>query len=125
MLPPKSPEPAYLIVQRQMLVAMDLVAAIEEFDPTASVITAASCAEALPAIHRLPRIAVAFVDRGPRAFADSALAREVAERGGRVVLMGSEAEDAADSAGEPLGYPVLERPFSGDHVAGHLAGAAR
>ena len=110
---------AYLIVQSQSLVALDLAMAITEFDPAASVVTTASCADALPAIDGVRQIAVAFVDGGPCTFAASALAREVAQRGGRVVLMGRDAEDA----GEGLGYPILERPFSGDHVAWHLQGA--
>ena len=107
----------YLVVLSQGVVALDIAMTIEEFDPTAPVVAADSCENAVPALDGVDRIAVAFVDKGPHAFADSVLARKVAERGGRVVLLGDDAEEN----GAALGFAVLERPFSTDHVTGHLA----
>lgn len=107
----------YLIVLRHVLVAQDIAMTVAEFDPAARVITAATGPEALPQIEDVDRIAVAFVGKGPGAFRASPLARAVAERGGRVVLMGEEAE----AEGEAQGFRVLERPFSTGNIMTHLA----
>jgi hypothetical protein len=108
---------AYLVVLSQGVVALDIAMTIEEFDPAAPVVAALSCDEAVPVLDSIDRIAVAFVDKAPEAYADSVFARKVAERGGRVVLLGQEAEEK----GADLGFAVLERPFSTEHVTSHLA----
>jgi hypothetical protein len=63
---------------------------------------------------------VAFVAESPRAHLDSELARGIAARGGRVVLIG----EAAEAEGAALGFPVLARPFSTEDILAHLAGGA-
>jgi hypothetical protein len=109
---------AYLVVLRHVLVAQDIAMTIAEFDPAARVATAAGPAEALPLLEGVERVAVAFVGMGPEAYRASALSRAVAERGGRVVLLGEEAE----LAGEAAGFAVLVRPFTTGNILGHLAG---
>jgi hypothetical protein len=99
-----------------VVVAQDIALTIADMDPKARIVTAASEAEALPRLSEVERLAVAFVAQAPRAYEDSALARAVAARGGRVVLMGEEAE----GEGEALGYAVLVRPFSTGSILSHL-----
>ncbi|MBP1806427.1 hypothetical protein [Rubellimicrobium aerolatum] len=106
----------YLIVHPQAVVAMDLAMAIRDFEPAASVVVGTGEAEALERLGTPERIAVAFVDREPRAYANSELARLVRERGGRAVLLGDDAERGPD-----LGFPVLTRPFTAEQVAEVLA----
>jgi hypothetical protein len=106
----------YLIVLRHVLVAQDIAMTIGEFDSGARILTAASGAEALPLLEGVERLAMAFVGRGPQAFRASPLARAVTERGGRVVLMGEEAE----AQGEAQGFSVLVRPFGTSDVLTHL-----
>ena len=106
----------YLIVLRHVLVAQDIAMTIGEFDPGARILTAASGPEALPLLEGVERIAMAFVGNGPEAFRASLLAQAVAERGGRVVLMGEEAE----AEGEAQGFAVLTRPFGTGNILAHL-----
>ncbi len=110
----------YLIVSSQGFVALDIAMTIEEFDPAAPVVAAVSTEDAVPALDAIDRVAVAFVDERPQAYAGSVFAQKVAERGGRVVLLGS----AAEEEGAALGFAVLERPFSTDHVTSHLSAQA-
>jgi hypothetical protein len=110
----------YLIVLRHVVVAQDIAMTITDMDPEARIVTAASEAEALPRLAGVEHLAVAFVGQAPRAYQDSALARAVLARGGRVVLMGEEAE----AEGAALGYAVLVRPFSTEGILQHLAGGA-
>lgn len=111
--------PAFLIVLRHVVVAQDIAMTIADLHPGARIVTAASTAEALPALRDVGRLAVAFVAEAPRAHRDSDLAREIARRGGRVVLIG----EAAEAEGTALGFPVLARPFSTGDILVHLAGA--
>ena len=106
----------YLIVLRHVLVVQDIAMTVGEVDSGARILTAASGAEALPMIEGVEQLAVAFVGKGPEAFRASPLARAVAERGGRVVLMGEEAE----AKGEAQGFAVLVRPFGTSDVLAHL-----
>lgn len=110
--------PTYLIVLRHVLVAQDIAMAIAEHDSTARVILARDEAEALPRLAEVARLAMAFVGQDPVAFRRSVLGRAVTERGGRIVLMGQEAE----SEGETQGFAVLARPFTTGDVLGLLEG---
>lgn len=106
----------YLIVLRHVFVAQDIAMTIAEHDPSARIVVAPSAAEALPLLGDQERIAVAFVGQGPGAYRASPLAPAVRRRGGRVVLMGEEAE----AQGEAQGFAVLARPFSTGDVLLHL-----
>lgn len=108
----------YLIVLRHVLVAQDIAMTIAEFDPAARIVTAASGAEAMSLLAGVGRLAMAFVGAGPGAYRASPLAQAVRERGGRVVLMGDEAEEE----GEAEGFAVLARPFGTGNILAHLDG---
>ncbi len=108
----------YLVVLRHVLVAQDIAMTVAEFDPGAHIVTAAAAAEALPRLDGLGRLAVAFVGQGPSEFQGSALAERIAGLGGRVVLMGEEAE----LSGAEAGYRVLARPFTTGSILEHLKG---
>jgi hypothetical protein len=111
----------YLIVLRHVLVAQDIAMTIAEFDPAAQVILTDSAAEAVERLSGVDRLAVAFVGQGPEAFRASPLSQTVARKGGRVVLMGEEAE----AHGEAQGFAVLTRPFSTGSILVHLSARAR
>ena len=106
----------YLIVLRHVLVAQDIAMTIADVNPQARVVTAASEAEALSKLDGVERLAVAFVGQSPRAYEVSALAEAVGRCGGRVVLLGEDAE----AEGAALGYAVLVRPFSTGSILSHL-----
>jgi hypothetical protein len=108
---------SYLIVLKDCLVAMDLAESISDFDAGADIVARHSAACAIAALETIKRVAVAFVDTGPDHLAASGLMGMISARGGRVVLMGDEAE----TSGEARGYPVLHRPFSQGLVLDHLA----
>ena len=108
--------PAYLIVLRHVLVAQDIAMTIADVDPQARVVTAASEAEALSKLDGVERLAVAFVGQSPRAYEGSELAEAVGRCGGRVVLLGEDAE----AEGAAMGYAVLVRPFSTGSILSHL-----
>jgi hypothetical protein len=108
---------SYLIVLKDYLVALDLAESISEFDAGAQIVARHSAVCAIAALEAIERVAVAFVDAGLDQFVALGLQRMISDRGGRVVLMGDEAE----SAGEARGYCVLHRPFSQGLVLSHLA----
>jgi hypothetical protein len=109
---------AYLIVLRHVVVAQDIAMTIADLDPKARIVIATSVTEALAGLGGVDRLAVAFVAEAPRSHRDSDLARAIAARGGRVVLIG----EAAEAEGAELGFPVLTRPFSTEDILMHLAG---
>ncbi len=97
----------YLVVLADYLVAQDLAESIVVYDADAEVLVLHSASRAAAALEKVERIAVAFVDAGPELFGASELAQMIQSRGGRVVLLGDEAE----AAGGALGWSVLQRPF--------------
>jgi hypothetical protein len=109
---------AYLVVLDDYLVSQDLAETIRYFDPEAQVIARPTTDDAVAAVAPVARIELAFVADGPSHFAASPLAGMIRCRGGRVVLLGPEAE----TAGKAAGWPVLHRPFSQSLVLAHLAG---
>ncbi len=106
----------YLIVLGDYIVALDLAQTVADFCPTAQVIQKSTAAAALAAVAAVDRVKVAFVGEPPHSFARSELARLIADKGGRVVFVGDEAEDL----GTGNGHAVLSRPFSTPAVLAHL-----
>ena len=115
----RPPHWAYLVVLGDYLVAQDLAESIACHDPAAEVIVRHTMAEAVAAMESVARIEVAFVGDAPTRFAASQLAQAIRSKGGRVVLLGDEAE----ATGEAAGWSVLHRPFSLSLVLACLAGA--
>lgn len=107
---------AYLIVLEDYLVSQDLAEIVAWYAPAAEVIVRHALPDAVAALQPVARLAVAFVGIGPASFAASPLAAMIASRGGRVVLLGDEAE----RTGEAAGWAVLQRPFSQSQVATFL-----
>lgn len=107
----------YLIAVEDFVVAQDLSDTVREAVPAAVIVTAPGCAAALAAVADQPHLALAFVEAGPDRVAKLRLDEAIRARGGRLVLLGGEAEDAWDS-GAATGrlWPVLIRPFSSQAV---------
>ncbi len=102
----------YLLLMDAGLVACDLTQIILGFDPGASVTLTQTVGAALAHAGDDTRLIVAILDLGPDAARSSGLARMVSDRGGRVILIGDEAEMQAGSHD----WPVIERPFSTESV---------
>jgi hypothetical protein len=107
---------AYVIVLRERVIAQDLAMTIAEYDAQAQVIVVGTAAEAVVALRPEPAVAVAFVAMAPETFMGSDLASAIAARGGRVILLGVEAE----LQGPMPGWQVLAQPFTTQAVLAHL-----
>jgi len=99
--------PCYLIVMSQVLVAQDIAMTIRDHDPGATVIVATGVGHALVQLQPVSRLDLAFLTEHPTAFAGSPLARAIALRGGRTVLLGSDAENTGPNGD----WDVLAQPF--------------
>lgn len=110
----------YLIVLADYLVTQDLVETVSDHDPDAALIKCRTMDEAVDALEDVERIAVAFVHAAPSEMARSSLPASITSRGGRLVLIGDDAEECS----EPGEWTVLQRPFSMAMVQAHLAGTA-
>jgi hypothetical protein len=115
----------YLIVVENYVVSTDLAQTVAEYDPGALVIVKTSMQAAEMALQFVEKVCLAFVEAGPARFAASALAVQVEAKGGRVVLLGDEAEASAAAAGSEGEWSILPRPFSTDQVVAHFACTAR
>ena len=96
------------MVLDHILVALDITLTLADHAPQALVLQVRSVSEAMEAIRGFAKVAVAFLGFGPEEKGVSDLVNAVTSRGGRVVLVGTNAEEA------PLhpGWPVLIGPFS-------------
>ena len=110
--PSRTEADVYVIVVRDFLVHTDLVDTVREFDPLAIVLSASDCGDATALIAAQSRIAVAFIEAGPAEIVAARLDRMVADRRGRLVLLGDAAEDAWEEGAAPHLWPTLLRPFS-------------
>ena len=113
---PVSVRRTYLIVVSEMLVAQDIAQTIADFDAAADVIFAKCTAEAEAALAWSDTVAIAFVASRPQNFVGSTLAGAISARGGRVVLLGVEAE----ATGPTSGFDVLSQPFDTDSLIARL-----
>lgn len=109
-------EPNYLVVIDEVLIARDIALTITDQEPEASVLIASSLTEAEEALSKVSNLVLAFVNVRPRTFAESALAQAISKRGGRVVLLGYEAEAVGPN---PL-WDVLMQPFDTAAVLARL-----
>lgn len=111
----------YLVQVTEAVVAFDIAQTITDFDPASEVICVRSFAEAEQALSTIGTLEIAFVADCPGRFVGSALHRRLVERGGRVVLLGLEAETTGPT---PM-FDVLAQPFNTDAVLAKLhAGSA-
>jgi hypothetical protein len=104
----------YLLLMDAGLVACDLTQIILSFDPRASVTLTQTVEAALAHAGGDDdvRLMSAILDLGPDAARSSGLARMIADRGGRIILIGND----ADATAVGHNWPVIERPFSTDSV---------
>lgn len=109
---------AYLVVIREVIVANDIAQTIAHHEPGAHVIIAATHAQAVTALGPVATLAIAFISERPAQFAQSGLCTAIAARGGRVVLLGEDAEVTGPNAD----WSVLYQPFTTDAVIAKLTG---
>lgn len=110
----------YLIASRDYLVTCDICDAIIDYDPSAEISVQQGHKVALSVLAGYQRIAVAFVEAGTELVARLKIDRRVQSRGGRLVLMGSMAENELDARSPRLRWPVLARPVSTRMILAHL-----
>ena len=107
-----------LVVLDSPLVAQDLALILQDLTGAAPLL-AQDLAEGCALLEGLSPGALlhAFVQAEAAALAATTLPAQVAELGGRIVLLGHAAElEAADGGGQP-GWPVLPQPFGTAQVA--------
>lgn len=106
----------YVIAVRDFVVLKDLEDTVRDFDPTAIVLTATSCDEAVTKIRAHDRLATVFVEAGPGYVSGVRMDDLVRARGGLIVLLGDDAEDEWDDDRSARRWPTLQRPFSSQNV---------
>lgn len=111
----------YLVMSRNYLVTCDICDAILDFDPAAELSVQQAHDTALMALSRYQRIAVAFFEAGSELVTRLHIDRDVQVRGGRLVLLGSAAENELDAHSPCLRWPVLARPVSNQMIRAQLA----
>lgn len=112
----------YLIVVRDRVVLMDLADTVAEFDPRAVVLSRSSGAEAMAALRTHARLKLAFVEEGAGNVSRLGMDVAIAERGGKLILLGDDAESEWEAGDrEALRWPLLMRPFSTQTVLRKIA----
>ena len=106
----------YLVIEPNPLLMLDLAEMLKFGDEHAVVIAERDAGPALALLSSVDCIKLALVAAAPGDFDTSALAQVIGQKGGRVVLMG----DQAETFGEAKGYSVLHRPFSQSQVLAML-----
>lgn len=103
---------SYLVLVQPALVALDIATSIADHLPGANVIVVQSLADADEALLSVDTIAMAFLGLAPATIKARGLADVIRKRGGVIVFIGDEAEEAAASAD----WTLLRRPFSSEGV---------
>jgi len=112
-----SPGNIYLIEVRDYVVLTDLIGSVHDFDPGSHILTATGIGEAVAQLRSVDRLAIAFLEAGPRRVAQLKLDVEIRQRGGRLVLLGDDAEDEWEASSSPSHrWPTLLRPFTSQTV---------
>jgi hypothetical protein len=113
----------FVLAVRDFLILNDLDDTIRDFDPLAMVVTLSDLDTALERIRSFDRITLAFLEAGPARLAASGLDTALAERQGRIVLLGDEAEDEWEAGHRR--WPTLLRPFSTGCILAQITGEVR
>ena len=116
-----STQPTCLVMMQDTVVAQDLALTIYDCHPDARVIVVPTPDDAVAALEPVSRVLLAFVSARPKSFAGSTLAEAILARGGKVVMLGMEAEET----GPTENWCVLPQPFTTDIVMRQLAGCGR
>ncbi len=117
-----TPEPVFVIVVREWLVAQDIEMIIRGIASEALVVLARSLDEAVAAMP-LGRIKAAFVQADVEVFVESDLGRRVANDGGRTVLVGVDAVNGLPDGWAELPFPFAESDVSALLIAEFCEGA--
>lgn len=104
-------EATCLILVRDALIRQDIAQAVADAADV-EVIAVDTMANATLAITNKTQLSLAFVEATPDCYRESALAAHLAERGARVVLVGS----WDDRAAKAHGWAMLRFPFTTDDV---------
>jgi hypothetical protein len=112
----------YVVMTQDLVVLQDLSDTIAEFDPQADVFRAITLASAVDMIGSMERISVVFLEAGPGWITRAGVDAMVRARGGRLVLLGDDAEDESDAGGDETSrWTLLARPFSARTVCELIA----
>lgn len=106
-----------LVVVRDILVGQDLAQTISEARPEARVIVVTSLEDAVAALADVQAVALTFIAAEPEALTASPLAQALADRGAKVVLMGT----WADQRSVVKSWKRLPLPFTSEHVRDVIA----
>ncbi|SPH23470.1 hypothetical protein DEA8626_02533 [Defluviimonas aquaemixtae] len=103
----------YLIVVRDRVVLQDLVDTVREFDRNALVLARSNCTDAIEALKTRGRLKLAFLEAGPGCVSRSRMDVVIGDRGGKLILLGNEAESELEADDrEAQRWPLLTRPFT-------------
>lgn len=119
--PRSRPQTSYLILVQSMIVTLDIRLAIADAVPFADIVVVHDAAEAGRTLDGMESIHVAFLELAPDSDACLSLGQVVRRLGGRVVLLGDEAEDL----GPRQDWTVLERPFTNGCILAALTDPAQ
>ncbi len=108
-----TPEPIYLILEKDVVVAADLVETIHAREPRAEVHVAASCAAAGALLDGLPPVGTAILNAALDETVGSGLAERIESAGGVIVALIGREEDAAPARAR---WTVVRRPYSSDEL---------
>jgi hypothetical protein len=111
----------YVVMSQDYVVLRDLCDTILEFDPAAHLLHATTLASASAFISGSERVAVAILEAGPERISQTGLDTMVRTKGGRLVLLGPDAEDEDEAGTVSTRCTVLTRPFSAEAVCTILA----
>jgi hypothetical protein len=105
--------PCFLILERNLVVARDVMEALNDQDPQARIVVVRSLDEALRCTESLGSLTAAFLATPLEQVRDSGLGARVKALGGRVVLFDGRPSEVA--AADP-GWLTISRPFTGEVI---------
>lgn len=118
--PPKTAPPVYLVMERDMLIAEDIMGSLAEMG-SCRTIHVSDSSEIDPSLSAEPSVSAVFLEMRLSQVLEMGLDRRLAEHGVRIIL--TVGEDDADDA-KALGWGMLVRPFTDEMVREALTGIA-
>lgn len=109
----------YLVVEPMQIIAADLAMNVQDYDPSALVLTAHSPEAAYALLDSCTSVRLAFVHSDPDTFNSSRLAQALYRLGAQIAFTGDAAERKSD------GIWVLQMPFCGQTIATFLQNTER
>ncbi|MCB2116983.1 MAG: hypothetical protein KDE00_11965 [Rhodobacteraceae bacterium] len=107
----------YVIAVRDYVVLADLCDTIRDLDPRAVVLSTADPGEVPNLVQQEAHLSAVLIEAGPSEVCGTLLNMAVRARGGRLILLGDDAEEAWEAARlVSAPWPTLLRPFTADIV---------